>query len=120
MITGIHTLIYASNAAAARAFFRDTLKLPFVDAHDGWLIFALPPAELGVHPVEGPEGPEGYHTLSLMCDDIHATVADLKKKSVEFTKPVTDQGWGITTTLRIPGAGVMMLYQARHASPLKT
>lgn len=117
MITGIHTLIYADDAAAARAFFRDVLCFRHVDAHDGWLIFALPPAELGVHPAAGPHGgglPSGTHQLSLMCDDVHKTVAELKAKGVEFTSDVSDQGWGLLTTLRIPGGGEMGLYQPRH------
>jgi catechol 2,3-dioxygenase-like lactoylglutathione lyase family enzyme len=120
MIKAIHSLIYAHDAQAARAFFRDTLGLPFVDAMDGWLIFELPPAELGIHPAEAEgHGVSGRHTLSLMCDDIHAAVAGLTAKGIQFTAPVKDEGWGITTTLTIPGAGEMMLYQPRHKSPLK-
>ena len=121
MIKSIHTLIYAHDADATRAFFRDTLKLPFVDAMDGWLIFALPPTELGIHPAEGEDGhsASGRHSLSLMCDDIAATVKELSGMGVEITKPVKDEGWGITSALRIPGSGEMMLYQPRHISPLK-
>ncbi len=118
MLTALHTLIYSEDAAATRAFFRDTLKLKFVDAMDGWLIFALPPAELGIHPTEGGT-PTGRHELYLMCDDIESMVADLKRKGVEFTKPVTDAGWGILTALKVPGAGELHLYQPRHKSPLK-
>jgi catechol 2,3-dioxygenase-like lactoylglutathione lyase family enzyme len=123
MIKSIHTLIYAHDAKAARAFFRDTLKLRFVEAMDpgdGWLIFALPPAELGIHPAEDDErGASGRHSISLMCDDIRATIDALRARGVRFTRPVQDEGWGITTMLVIPGAGEMMLYQPRHRSPLK-
>jgi len=119
MITGLHVLMYAVDADATRAFFRDVLKLKSVDAGEGWLIFALPPAELGIHPSEqdtapGESGASGTHTLNLMCDDINATVDELRKKGVVFTKPVSDQGWGLVTRLRIPGGGEMQLYQPRH------
>ena len=115
MITAVHSIIYTSDAEATRAFFRDTLELPFADAGHGWLIFALPPAELGIHP-----GGENRHELYLMCDDITATVEELKGKGVEFTTEIKDQGWGLLTSFKVPGAGVMSLYQARHASPLTT
>lgn len=129
MITGIHTLIYAHDADKARAFFRDVLGFKHIDAGHGWLIFALPPAELGIHPAaaepaaepadnSGHGEPNGTHTLSLMADDIHATVADLKRKGVEFTEPITDHGWGIATKLRIPGGGEMALYQPRHPTAI--
>lgn len=117
MLTALHTLIYSEDAAATRAFFRDTLKLQSVDAGDGWLIFALPPAELGIHPTDGGI-PAGRHALYLMCDDIQSTVADLKRKGIEFTTPITDAGWGILTALKVPGAGELHLYQPRHKSPL--
>ncbi|MEX2217272.1 MAG: VOC family protein [Phycisphaerales bacterium] len=116
MITAVHALIYAKNADATRAFFRDVLGLAFVEAHPGWLIFALPPAELGIHPAENEEGsmPSGTHSLYLMCDDIEKTVAELRSKGVEFTSTVSDQGWGLLTTLRVPGGGEIGLYQPRH------
>jgi catechol 2,3-dioxygenase-like lactoylglutathione lyase family enzyme len=117
MINAIHTMIFADDADKTRAFLRDVLKLDHVDAGEGWLIFALPPAEMGVHPVEGGEKP--HHRLYLMCDDIHKTIADLKKKGVEFVGDVQDQGWGVLTSLRVPGAGEIALYQPRHPSPLK-
>ncbi len=117
MITAVHNMIFADNADTTRAFLKDVLKLEHVDAGGGWLIFALPPAELGVHPAEGGERP--HHQMYLMCDDIHATVADLKKRGVEFTGDIQDQGWGLVTTFRIPGGGNMPLYQPRHASPIK-
>ena len=121
MITSTHAIIYAEDADAARAFLRDVLELPYVDAHDGWLIFKLPPAELGVHPA-GKAGdpstgaPSGHHELYMMCDDIEATVADLTAKGVEFTGPVENQGFGLLTRVKIPGAGEIGLYQPRHAT----
>jgi catechol 2,3-dioxygenase-like lactoylglutathione lyase family enzyme len=118
VINAFHAIIYSHDADATRSFFRDTLKLEFADAGHGWLIFALPPAEIGVHPFED-GGPEKKHEFSLMCDDIEATVAELKGKGVEFTSEVADHGWGLLAMLKVPGAGELMLYQPRHASPLK-
>ena len=114
MISGIHAIVYGRDAERARAFFRDTLGFSSVDAGHGWLIFGLPPAELAVHPIEESE----HHELYLMCDDVHAAVADLKSKGVEFTRPVTDQGWGLLTRLRIPGGGEMGLYQPKHPTAI--
>jgi predicted enzyme related to lactoylglutathione lyase len=116
MIVGTHALLYAEQPELARAFLRDVLELPNVDAHGGWLIFALPPAELGVHPAAGDTAPNGRHELYLMCDDIEATVAELTGKGVQFTGPVEDQGWGLLATFILPGAGEVGLYQARHAT----
>jgi catechol 2,3-dioxygenase-like lactoylglutathione lyase family enzyme len=112
VITGLHAIVYAEDADKARAFFRDTLGLSNVDAGDGWLIFRAPPAELAVHP-----GGEA-HELYLMCDDINSTVASLTARGVEFTTPVTDQGWGLLTTLRIPGAGTLGLYEPKHPTAI--
>lgn len=111
MITGAHTVIHASDAEAARAFFRDVLGLPYVDAGGGWLVFKSPPGEWAAHP-GAPAG--GGIELFLMCDDLDATVAQLKSKGVEFTAGVTDAGWGLLTTLAVPGAGTMGLYQPKH------
>jgi len=117
MITGTHAIIYAEDAEKARAFFRDVLELPSVDAHGGWLIFKLPPAELGIHPGAPDTGaPSGHHELYLMCEDVEAVVADLEGKGVEFTSPLEDQGFGLLTRLRIPGAGELGLYQPKHAT----
>ncbi|MCC6319908.1 MAG: VOC family protein [Phycisphaerales bacterium] len=125
MINAIHTLVHATDADSTRAFFRDTLGLKFVEAHPGWLIFALPPAELGIHPA--PEvghdedgDPSGTHRMYLMCDDVHKTVAELRAKGVEFTSGISDQGWGLLTTLRVPGAGEIGLYQPRHPLPSRS
>ena len=117
MITAVHTVINARDSEAARTFFRDTLNLPFVDAGRGWLIFALPPGELGIHPTDS-ETAEAHHELYLMCDDIEATMSELTFKGVEFTQGVTNAGWGLLTAMKIPGGGELALYQPRHASPL--
>jgi catechol 2,3-dioxygenase-like lactoylglutathione lyase family enzyme len=117
VIKAFHAIVYSRDAEATRAFFRDTLNLSSVDAGGGWLIFALPPAEIGVHPTEGEAG-EPKHQFSLICDDVAATVTELKAKGVEFEGGIEDHGWGIVSTLKVPGAGSLMLYQPRHASPL--
>jgi catechol 2,3-dioxygenase-like lactoylglutathione lyase family enzyme len=110
VITSVHTIVYASDAGRARAFFRDVLGLPNVDAHEGWLIFKLPPAELAVHPATG----DGRHELYLMCEDIAATMADLEAKGVEFTSPVTERSFGLVTSIAVPGGGELGLYEPRH------
>jgi catechol 2,3-dioxygenase-like lactoylglutathione lyase family enzyme len=114
VITGVHAIVYSRDAEADRAFFRDVLGWPYVDAGEGWLIFAQPPAELAVHPIEGPD----RHEVYLLCDDVQATVAELAEKGVEFTEPVADRGFGLLTHLRLPGGGLLGLYEPRHASPL--
>jgi predicted enzyme related to lactoylglutathione lyase len=114
MITGVHALIFTMDAERDRAFFRDVLEFPSVDAGDGWLIFGLPPAELAAHPAE--QG--GEHELYLMCDDVDATVAELKAKGVELARPIRDEGFGLVTAIRLPGGGELGLYQPRHPSPL--
>jgi len=114
MIVGTHGLIYSEDADATRAFFRDVLELPNVDAAGGWLIFRLPPAELGIHPVGADEHPGGTHRISLMCDDIERTVEELTRKGVQFTTPIEDQGYGIATVMAIPGGVELGLYQPRH------
>jgi catechol 2,3-dioxygenase-like lactoylglutathione lyase family enzyme len=113
LITGAHTVVFSSDAEADRAFFRDKLELESVDAGGGWLIFALPPSELAVHPSDGSTG----HELYLMCDDIEATVADLEGKGVAFARPVEDQGWGRLTAIVLPGGGELGLYEPRHPTP---
>ena len=113
MITGAHSIIYSRDADGVRAFFRDVLELPSVDAGHGWLIFALPPAEVAAHPTDG----AGRHELYLMCDDIHATVEELKGKGVVFARPVTDAGWGLITALELAGGRELPLYEPRHPTP---
>jgi hypothetical protein len=112
-ITGTHALLYTSEPEQLRAVLRDVFGWDHVDAHDGWLIFALPPAELGVHPAEAPS-----HELSLMCDDLDATVAELRAKGIEFRGEPENQGFGTVVTMVLPGGVDMMLYQPRHATAI--
>jgi catechol 2,3-dioxygenase-like lactoylglutathione lyase family enzyme len=118
MIAGAHTLLYAEDAPAARAFLRDVLGFDNVDAGDGWLIFALPPGELGIHPVQRPDRVSGRQELYFMCHDVERTVAELEAKGVEFTARVSDEGFGLLTRFKVPGAGEAWLYEPRHKSPL--
>jgi predicted enzyme related to lactoylglutathione lyase len=115
MICGIHAIIYTKDANQARAFFRDVLKLSSVDAGDGWLIFALPPAELGIHPTDEAD----HHELFLMCDDIKATIKELKSKGVEFAQPIRNEQWGQLTYIKIPGGGEVGLYQPKHPTAVR-
>jgi predicted enzyme related to lactoylglutathione lyase len=115
-ITGVHTLLYSSEPEALRATLRDVFGWRHVDAGDGWLIFALPPAELGVHPAEGPTYASGVrHQISLMCDDIQATIQELRSRGVVVNGEPQDEGWGITVMLGFPGGVKIMLYEPRHA-----
>jgi predicted enzyme related to lactoylglutathione lyase len=114
MITGVHAIVFTQDADAVRAFFRDVLGLPSVDAGGGWLIFALPPAELAAHPAEG----AGHHELYLMCDDVQATAQELAAKGVELSRPVTDEGFGLMTAIRMPGGGELGLYEPRHPTAI--
>jgi predicted enzyme related to lactoylglutathione lyase len=113
MINAVHAVVYTTDAEGVRAFLRDKLGFRSVDAGEGWLIFALPPAELGVHPAK-----EAGYQLYLMCDDIESTIRELKEKGVEFSGPVQRVGWGLLTGIKLPGGGELGLYQPRHASPL--
>ena len=113
MITGVHAVIFTTDAEADRAFFRDVLELRSVDAGGGWLIFALPPAELAAHPADE----RSHHELYLMCDDINATVEELKTKGGDFSRPVSDEGFGLETAIRLPGGGELGLYEPRHPTP---
>ena len=110
MINGLHAIIYTEDAKRVRAFFKDVLNFPSVDAGGGWLIFALPPAELGIHPTKE----SNCHELFLMCDDIKATVEELKSKGVEFTQPIKNEQWGLVTSIKIPSEGKLGLYQPKH------
>jgi predicted enzyme related to lactoylglutathione lyase len=121
MITAVHNLIYADDAEAAREFFKDVLGWPNVDAHGGWLIFKTGPSELGVHPTSGEHGGEPWstpqhHEISLVCDDIEKTVAELTAKGATFSREVRDDGFGLTTALVVPGAGEILLYEPKHPS----
>ena len=114
MITGAHTICYSHNADQLRAFLRDVLKLPSVDAGRGWLIFASPPAELAVHPAEEEAGSELY----LMCDDLEGTLRELAAHGVTVAATVSEQRWGIVTRIRLPSGDEFGLYQPKH--PLAT
>jgi predicted enzyme related to lactoylglutathione lyase len=113
VINGLHAIVFSPEAEKVRAFLGDVLGLASVDAGGGWLIFASPPAELAVHPTEG----DGYHQLYLMCDDINATLAELKNKGVEVARDVSDQGWGLLAAIRLPDGAELAIYQPRHPSP---
>jgi predicted enzyme related to lactoylglutathione lyase len=114
VITGAHAIVYTTDAEADRAFVRDVLGFDSVDAGGGWLIFALPPTELALHP----DATGNRHELYLMCDDIAATVEGLKTAGAEIVREVADQGWGLVTSIRLPGGGELGLYEPRHPSPL--
>jgi catechol 2,3-dioxygenase-like lactoylglutathione lyase family enzyme len=115
MITGVHALIYGTDAEKARTFLRDVLGFKSVDAGHGWLIFALPPAELAAHPLD--QGEQPRHELFLMCDDLDKTMKELKSKGVKCAE-VTEANWGSVTTIEIPGAGKMGLYQPTHKTAI--
>jgi catechol 2,3-dioxygenase-like lactoylglutathione lyase family enzyme len=113
MIRGAHVIIYSRDAEADRAFFRDVLRYPFADAGHGWLIFALPPAEVAVHPSEEND----VHELYLMCDDVQATILELAAKQVACS-PIEEQRWGSITRVTLPGGGKIGIYQPKHPSPI--
>jgi len=110
VINGSHVIVFSSDADADRAFFAESLGLPHVDAGGGWLIFALPPAEVAMHPADGPASQELY----FMCDDLDATMDELRGRGVAFTDDVSDQRWGRVTRLQLPGGGTVGLYEPRH------
>jgi catechol 2,3-dioxygenase-like lactoylglutathione lyase family enzyme len=119
MIFGAHVLLYSTDADADRTFFRDVLQLANVDVGGGWLIFALPPSEIAVHPSDGAFAQKhGDHALLgalvyLMCDDVHQTVNTLQAKNVVCGE-IDREDWGITTTVRLPSGGEIGLYQPLH------
>jgi catechol 2,3-dioxygenase-like lactoylglutathione lyase family enzyme len=113
MIFGAHVIVYSTDAAADRAFFHDVLGYPSVDAGHGWLIFALPPAELAVHPADA----GGGHELYLMCDDLGAEMAALREKGVRCSD-VEEARWGSVTKFQLPGGSEVGLYQPKHPTAL--
>jgi hypothetical protein len=118
MIQALHTLIYAEDPQRARDFFRDVLRFPAADTGGGWLIFKTGPSELGVHPAAWPGGgTEQQFDVSLVCDDLAATMAELSERGAEFAGDVEEQEWGITTRLKVPGAGELTLYQPKYDPP---
>ncbi|HKX92817.1 MAG TPA: hypothetical protein VJM15_10395 [Sphingomicrobium sp.] len=110
-ITGAHVMIFTRNEAADRAFLRDVLEIPCIDSGGGWLIFKLPPTELGVHGAEN-----GFHQVYFICDDVDAFVTDMVGKGIE-TRPIEEQSWGRSTGVVLPGGGLLGIYQASHARP---
>ena len=113
MISGSHVIVYSRDAEADRSFFRDVLRLPSVDAGGGWLIFALPPAEVAVHPGEKND----LHELYLTCDDVRATMEELKTRGIRCDEPTQEQ-WGIRTAIHLPGGGRIGLYQPQHPTAI--
>jgi catechol 2,3-dioxygenase-like lactoylglutathione lyase family enzyme len=113
LINAVHSILFARDAEAARAFFADVLGLHSVDAGGGWLIFALPPAELAVHPAEG----EPRQELYLMTDDLEATLGELRERGIAITSEPSDQGWGVLASIEVPGYGPVGLYEPRHPVP---
>jgi catechol 2,3-dioxygenase-like lactoylglutathione lyase family enzyme len=118
MISGAHIIVYSKDATADRAFLRDILGFASVDAGHGWLIFALPPAEVAVHPAEKPSGEKDRHELYFMCDDLKAEILSLKKKGVQCSS-VHEERWGSISTIGLPGGGQIGLYQPKHPTALK-
>jgi catechol 2,3-dioxygenase-like lactoylglutathione lyase family enzyme len=112
MINGAHVIIYSKDAEADRAFFRDVLRFKHIDAHKGWLIFKLPPSEAAVHPSDEND----LHEFYLMTDDLDAELSALKKALITYEEP-TQQSWGRVTRIRLPGGGMLGLYQPRHPRP---
>src|SRR4029077_1509039 len=110
----MHAVVFSPEAEKVRAFFADVLGLSSVDAGGGWLIFALPPAELAALRRAG----KPRHELYLMCDDVHATLADLRARGAEVAQDVSDQGWGLVAAIRLPDGSEFPIYQPRHPSPL--
>lgn len=123
MITAMHALLYSDDPTATRAFFKDVLRLPFVSESPGaeasdWLIFRSGPSEFGVHPATGPAGeswaPAGQQQITLMCDDIHATVADLASRGAVFAGAPEDMRFGIGVVMSVPGAADVLIYEPKH------
>ena len=112
MITGAHSIIYSKNPEADRAFLREVLKFPSVDVGHGWLIFALPPSEVAIHPSERND----VHEFYLMCDEVEVLIRDLQAHGVECS-PVQNQGWGLLMKVTLPGGGKLGIYQPRHERP---
>jgi catechol 2,3-dioxygenase-like lactoylglutathione lyase family enzyme len=114
MIRGVHTMFYSSEPEKLRAFLRDKLGFPCTDVGNGWLIFDLPEADMGCHPTDASGPPSGTHHISFYCDDIKATVAELRGRGVEFTDEIQDVGYGLVTHFRLPGDFAVQLYQPRY------
>lgn len=129
MIVAAHTLVYSTDPTATRAFFKDVLRWPFVSdpgssdatgtvAGDpsNWLIFATGPSELGVHPTMSDGRDQVDHTMSLVCDDLDATILELSERGARFRGEPEDRGYGICVEIEVPGAGDLQIYQPKHAT----
>jgi predicted enzyme related to lactoylglutathione lyase len=114
LIRGMHGMFYSSQADELRAFLRDKVGLAGTDVGGGWLIFKAPEADLGVHPTEGAEPKSGTADISFYCDDIHASVREMKARGVEFTMEVADHGYGLVTHFKVPGGFDVQLYQPKY------
>jgi len=117
MIKGVHTMFYTSEPEAFRAFLRDKLQFPYTDVGQGWLIFEMPEADMGCHPADPTEkegSVSGTHDISFYCDDVQATVAELKVRGVEFVGEIEDHGYGLVTHFKMPGDVKVQLYQPRY------
>lgn len=122
MITSVHLLVYSDDAPATRDFLRDVLQWPWVEdagAGPGWLIFGSGPSEMGVHPTHSVfEGQEytspRHHQIALMCDDLEATMEELRGRGASISSDITDEGWGRVAMLEVPGADPIQLYEPRH------
>lgn len=112
MINGAHIVVYSKDAEADKAFIKDILKFPYIDAHQGWLIFKLPPSEMAVHPSDE----NGRSEFFLMTDDLDAEISMLKKAGAACEEP-SQQSWGRLTHVQLPGGGMLGFYQPRHARP---
>lgn len=123
MITAVHTLIYSDDAPATRAFLRDVLQWPYVsdevpEGDPEWLIFRTGPSEVGVHPTSAKDSSfraERHHSITLMCDDLDATMADLVSRGAEFATEPVDESFGRIVFMKVPGADDILLYEPRHA-----
>ena len=116
MITGAHVILFTPEAEALRGVFRDALEWEHVDAGDGWLIFALPPSELAIHPSDG----DTSHALYFLCDDVEKTAEELRARGLEVRGEPEDRGWGIATTLVLPGDVKVTLYEPKHPRPVSS
>jgi hypothetical protein len=113
-ISGVHALLFSPRASAVRTFFKEKLDLRSVDAGGGWLIFALPPAEIAVHP-----GEKGLLELYLLCDDMRATIKELGKRGVKFVGRTQDRGWGMLARAKLPDGSTIGIYEPKHPTPLR-
>jgi len=118
VISGAHVVLYSNDATADRVFLRDVLGFVSVDAGHGWLIFALPPAEVAVHPADPPSGEQNLHKLYFLCDDLKSELERLRQKGVQCSN-VQEERWGSLSRIQLPSGGEIGLYQPKHPTALK-